>query len=109
TTCQPPVPRGLIYDALKNPKGIRCSVYDNQVTIYGRDPKTGFARRPLDNTGVQYGLAAFNAGKITAAQFLDLNERIGGYDDDGNAIDRRSVADHEALRIAYRTGRVNSA
>ena len=29
---------------------------------------------------MQYGLAALNAGVITKAQFLDLNERIGGYD-----------------------------
>ena len=39
-------------------------------SAHGRNPKTGFARRPLDNVGVQYGLVAFNAGAITAEQFL---------------------------------------
>ena len=33
---------------------------------FGFDQATGFARRALDNVGVQYGLGAFNAGKISA-------------------------------------------
>lgn len=41
------------------------------VNVYGRDPATGFARRPFDNVGVQYGLAAFNAGAIPFEQFAD--------------------------------------
>ena len=28
------------------------------MNIWGRDPKTGFARRPMDNIGIQYGLTA---------------------------------------------------
>jgi hypothetical protein len=32
------------------------------------DPATGFARRPVDNIGVQYGLAALNVGVIDATQ-----------------------------------------
>jgi len=62
----------------------------------------------MDNVGVQYGLVAFNAGKISAVQFLELNERIGGYDIDGNIIASRTVADRKALRMAYETGRMNS-
>jgi hypothetical protein len=58
--------------------------------------------------GVQYGLKAFNAGRIDAEQFLDLNARVGGYDLDGNMVATREVADRKALRIAYRTGRVDS-
>ena len=58
--------------------------------------------------GVQYGLKAFNAGQINAEQFLDLNARVGGYDIDGNIVAAREVADRTALRIAYRTGRVDS-
>jgi len=46
------------------------------VVSAGRDPKTGFARRPLDNVGVQYGLEALNAGVITKDQFLELNDKI---------------------------------
>jgi hypothetical protein len=108
-SCDPSIPKSEVYNALTNPHGARCTLQDNQVTVYGRDRKTGFARHAFDNTGIQYGLAAFNAGKITAAQFLDLNEHMGGYDADGRPAAARSTADPEALRIAYQTGRVNPA
>lgn len=107
-TCNTVVPKSLVYDAKTNPTGLRCDFYDNEVTVFGRDPRTGFARRPLDNVGVQYGLMAFNAGKITPEQFLELNQKIGGYDQDGIIVADRSKADPSALRTAYETGRVNS-
>jgi hypothetical protein len=108
TICPAPaVPPELIYDPVTNPTGARCTWFDNAVNLFGRDPATGFARRAMDNVGVQYGLVAFNAGKISAAQFLELNERIGGYDIDGNIVAARTVADREALRLAYETGRLN--
>jgi hypothetical protein len=97
----------LIYDSVTNRTGARCDIYDNQVNVYGKDPATGFARRPLDNVGVQYGLEAFNTGRITAEQFLDLNMHVGGYDPDGNIVPRRSTADPDALRKAYENGRMN--
>ena len=101
--------RGVLLPATdgRTPCSARCGIHDNQVNVYGRDPKTGFARRPLDNVGVQYGLVAFNEGLITAEQFLELNERIGGFDADGNIVGARSDADPVALRIAYETGRMN--
>jgi len=102
------LPRESVYDPVKNPRGVRCDLFDNQINVWGRNPTTGFARRPLDNVGVQYGLAAFKAGSISAEQFLELNEKIGGYDADGNIIPERMIADSEALRIAYQTGRVNT-
>ena len=108
-TCAAVVPRSQVYDQKTNPTGVRCTIQDNAVKVYGRDPKTGFARRALDNVGVQYGLAALNAGIITAEQFLELNERIGGYDADSNIVSARTAADPVALRRAYDTGRVNSA
>ena len=108
TSCNAVMPKSNLYDAKTNPTGLRCDLYDNQLNVFGRDPKTGFARRPLDNVGVQYGLVAFNNGKITAAQFLELNQRIGGFDQDGNIVAARSKADPIAVRIAYETGRVNS-
>ncbi len=108
TACDASVPHALIYDARANPKGARCDVYNNQITVYGRDPGTGFARRPLDNVGVQYGLVAFNSGKITGEQFVELNENVGGYDIDGNIVPSRTVADPHALGTAYETGRVNT-
>ncbi len=106
--CDLSIPAPLVYNPATNQGGARCDTYDNMINAFGPDPRTGFARRPEDNVGVQYGLGAFNAGKITAAQFIDLNQRIGGYDDNGNIVPARSVADPEALRIAYRTGRADS-
>jgi len=106
--CPPVLPPAARYNATTNPKGARCDVFDHTVNIYGRDPKTGFARRPLDNVGVQYGLAALNQGVITKEQFLELNERIGGFDNDGNVSPARSQGDLAAIRAAYRTGRLTS-
>ena len=63
------------------------------VNVYGRDPATGFARRTLDNVGVQYGLKALQERRLHVDRFLDLNEKIGGYDNDGNVRAARSVAD----------------
>jgi Tannase-like family of unknown function (DUF6351) len=103
-TCPSSLPKELIYDPSSNPHGTRCTFYDNEVNVFGRDPKTGFARRTLDNVGVQYGLVAFNAGKIDAEQFTELNERMGGFDDDGQITSNRTVADPEALRVAYQYG-----
>jgi hypothetical protein len=107
-TCGAGVPKALAYDPVTNRKGARCDIYDNEVNTYGRDPQTGFARRPLDNVGVQYGLVAFNRGQISADQFLELNEHAGGYDVDGNMTATRTVADPAALRIAYQSGRMNT-
>lgn len=98
-----------IYDSSTNPKGARCTYQDNLVNVFGRDPKTGFARRPFDNVGIQYGLKAFNSGKITFEQFIDLNRRAGGHDIDGNVVAARTTADAVALRIAHQSGRVNDA
>jgi hypothetical protein len=78
------------------------------VNSLGIDRKTGFAQRPIDNLGVQYGLAALNSGAITVDMFLDLNKNIGGYDSDGNYVSARTVADDDALKAAYRSGRVTN-
>jgi hypothetical protein len=105
--CDPlAVPASLMYDPVANRGGARCTYQDNLVNVYGLDPGTGFARRPFDNVGVQYGLAALNAGSISFEQFADLNARIGGHDIDGKVVSSRTLGDREALRIAYRTGRI---
>jgi hypothetical protein len=98
----------LRYDPVRNPRGVRCDVFDHAVNAYGKDPVTGFARRPLDNVGVQYGLRALKSGAISPAQFLDLNDRIGGFDADANLVPLRTVADPQAVRTAYRTGRLTN-
>jgi uncharacterized tannase-like protein DUF6351 len=110
TNCDPDaLPAAAIFDPKTNRTGARCTYQDNMINVYGRDPRSGFARRPFDNVGVQYGLRALNEGKITFDQFLDLNRRVGGHDIDGNVVSGRTVGDPEALRIAYETGRLNDA
>jgi hypothetical protein len=94
------------YDPVTNPIGARGDIYDHHVNVLGRDPVTGFARRPLDNVGLQYGLQVLNAGKITKDQFLDLNEHIGGFDIDLNHIAQRHAADTQAVITARESGRV---
>src|SRR5262249_55110518 len=104
--CDASVPKNMIYDRTSNLRGVRCDIFDNAINIYGRDPKTGLARRPLDNVGVQYGLVAFNSGSIDAEQFVELNEKIGGFDADGDIVAARTAADPESVRIAYQRGTV---
>jgi Tannase-like family of unknown function (DUF6351) len=95
------IPMSLRYDAKTNPHGARPTVFDVAKNIYGVDPKNGFALRPFDNVGVQYGLAALAASAITPKQFLDLNEKIGGYDIDANYVAPRSIADAQSLKRVY--------
>ncbi|MCI0390351.1 MAG: DUF6351 family protein [Acidobacteria bacterium] len=97
-----------VYDPVKNPRGVRCTMQEMRVNIYGRNPETGFARKPQDNIGLQYGLAALNSGAISVDEFLELNEKIGGNDIDGNFIPQRSVGDLLALRAVYESGLINS-
>lgn len=106
--CDLAIPKELIYDPVLNPDGVRCTIFDDLVNILGVDKATGFARRSLDNVGLQYGLDALSEGIISVKQFLDLNENIGGYDVDGVITTERTKADKKALRIAYETGRVQS-
>lgn len=106
--CNPAIPKTLAFDPAANPAGARCDYFDDMVNVYGKDHKTGAARRPLDNVGVQYGLAAFNAKQISFEQFIELNEAIGGHDVDGNIIATRDTADPAALKLAYQTGRINT-
>ena len=86
--------------------GVRATVYDHTVNVYGLVPDTRAARRPLDNEGVQYGLAALNNGEISVRQFLDLNRDIGGFDRDMNHVPERHQSDPEAARRAIESGRI---
>lgn len=104
----PVVPPELRYDPVTNPSGARGTLWDSNVASLGDDPATGFARTVYDNVGVQYGLKALNGGAITKAEFLDLNEKIGGRDADGNIVPNRSNGDPKAIERAYRHGRVTS-
>jgi hypothetical protein len=106
TFCPAVLPPELRYHPILNRTGARCDIFDHNVNVYGRDPSTGFARRVIDNTGVQYGLQALNDGVLRVDEFLDLNAKIGGYDNDGNIMPGRAIADVQALRAAYQTGRI---
>src|SRR5439155_13708938 len=59
---------------------------------------------PFDNVGVQYGLRALNARAISTADFLKLNEKIGGFDQDANYVAARSAGDAGAISRAYKGG-----
>lgn len=112
--CSAEIPVAMEYHPQTNPSGIRCSIYDGMRNIFGEklyadvSAEREFARAPHDNVGVQYGLAALNAGRIDKALFLDLNENIGGWNIDVQAQPQRTEADEDAVRIAYQTGRVTN-
>ncbi len=95
----------LRYDST-NLNGVRATVYDHTVNVYGSVPGTSIARRPLDNVGVQYGLGAFNAGIISFEQFANLNRDIGGFDRDLNHEPVRHRSDAEANKRAIESGRI---
>ncbi len=107
--CPATLPIAQRYNATTNPRGVRCSIFDHNINVYGKDPVTGFARRPIDNTGVQYGLRALNDGVISVDQFLDINANAGGYDQDGKFMASRTVGDAQAMRASYQSGRLTSA
>jgi hypothetical protein len=101
-----------------NPDGVRCSLNDYMVAVFGRRKKElgwtgaeqrlgrGFANRPVDNVGVQYGLNALEHGFITGTQFVDLNEKIGGLNIDGQVQPERSEAPPGVIARTYRSGMV---
>jgi hypothetical protein len=96
------------YDPIANPTGPRCDFFDTNANLLGRDPETGFANRPTDNVGVQYGLDALNLHQLSTTEFLELNTLVGGFDVDGHPQPQRMVADEETLERVYRGGFVNS-
>ena len=104
--CDGAVPDEVRYDRLRNPDGVRCTLQDATASFWGRDRETGFARRPYDNVGVQYGLRALRSGAISPEQFVDLNRRIGGFDLDARNTAARTRMEPAVARRAYRFGLV---
>jgi len=102
----PGVPAEDVYSE-SNPDGVRCTLQDYMVNVFGRQGD-GKARRPFDNVGIQYGLSGLNAGTITPGQFADLNAEIGGADMDAEPQAERMEADPIALDRVYRSGSVNT-
>ena len=106
--CPSAIPAGWTYDPVTNRSGARCDLYSSIQNLLGIDSSTGFAARPLDNVGVQYGFKAYQAGTISAEQFVQLNELIGGYDNDGNFQAQRTAGNELAVTRMYEYGRVVS-
>ncbi len=111
---------GTRYDDETNPAGVRCSVLDTLVNQLGPRPESvwgaeeraagrGFGGVPFANAGVLYGLEALRERQITTAQFVDLNEAVGGLDVDSRRTDERTPGDTASVAMAYRTGLVNEA
>jgi hypothetical protein len=86
----------------------RCNAWSWAESIWGKVPGSPAAFDTRDNEGVQYGLKALKDGKITAEEFVTVNEVIGGIDRDSTPRSARSTADVQALEIAYRAGIVAS-
>ncbi|HEX2134074.1 MAG TPA: DUF6351 family protein [Actinophytocola sp.] len=108
-SCPDAVPERARWDIRDNLNGVRCTASEQWVNQLGRDPRTGFVRSTLDNTGVQYGLAALESGTLSAERFVRLNAGIGGYNVLGDRVAERMSADRTALRRAYRSDLLNSA
>jgi Tannase-like family of unknown function (DUF6351) len=106
--CPSAIPVSTLYNPVTNPNGIRCTSFEQIATQLGRNPANGFAWRPLDNIGLQYGLTALQSGAITPEQFVSLNEHVGGYDVIGQVIPQRVAADPIGVVRSYETGRVNT-
>ena len=104
----PSVPAGQTYDPQKNPGGVKCTLQDYMVNVFGKR-KDGFANRPFGNDGIQYGLQGLLNGELTVGQFVDLNSHIGGLDYNDNTQSARSTPDLIGLDRVYTSGAVDSA
>lgn len=83
--CGAGFPASIVYDPRTRPQGVRCSVHDMLVAIYGTFKDTDGnvkPQLPYDNTGLQYGLKALQSGAISSEDFVRLNEGIGSYTND---------------------------
>jgi hypothetical protein len=113
------VPAEERYHPETNPGGVRCTIQDDAINIFGPRPESawtaqehelgrGWAGVPIDNVGVQYGLQALRDGIITPAQFIDLNAKIGGVEyTDILHTPERMEADATTLANSYRSGLIN--
>ncbi len=92
-----------------NPKGVRCSMQDFMVNVFGRRRSDGYAGRPYDNVGVLYGLEALMNGAILPTDFVDLNVKVGSHDINYKWQPQRVAADRPALAYGYQSGAFNEA
>ncbi|MGH2830717.1 MAG: DUF6351 family protein, partial [Actinomycetota bacterium] len=95
------------YNPQTNPDGCRGTLPDYMISVVGARPEDGFGKLAYDNVGVQYGLTALRSRLILPEQFVDLNEKIGGFDIDINFTPGRREADPGSLRTLYQSGQIN--
>lgn len=104
----PDVPAADVFDPKTNPGGVKCTLQDYMVNVFGKRPD-GFANRAFGNVGIQYGLDGLLSGQLTPAEFVDLNTHIGGIDINGDISPQRSAPDPIGVDRAYSSGAVDSA
>src|SRR2546423_6989536 len=104
----PDVPADQVYNPKTNPNGVKCTLQDYMVNLFGKRAD-GFANRPFGNDGIQYGLQGLLNGELTAAQFVDLNTKVGGVTKDDTYQVARSKPDLIGLQRAYTSGAVDEA
>lgn len=104
----PDVPASKVYHPGTNPHGVKCTLQQYMVNVFGLR-KDGFANRPFGNDGIQYGLQGLLNGEISPADFVDLNAKVGGLTQNDTYQRARSRPDLVGLRRAYRSGAVDSA
>ena len=103
-------PREQVYDATTNPKGVRCSLQDYMVNVFGRRAQDGFARparRQRRHRVRAQGAAGGHdhAGPVRRPQ-RQARRRATSTTTRPRA---RAAADRPALERVYRSGAVNQA
>jgi hypothetical protein len=96
-----------MWNATTNPHGTRCTLQDYNVNALGTRASDGYANRPIDNVGVQWGLQALQAGSITATQFADLNSKIGDLDINFQPQPQRAQGDVAGIVHMYQTDQLS--
>src|SRR5947209_6666212 len=120
TGCGAGVPSSEVYNPETNPEGVRCTLADYMINVFGPRPESlwgpvekkighGFAGLSVDNVGVQYGLQGLMEGVISPAQFVDINSKVGGATIDLKPQAERFAANEPALKRSYLSGAVNEA
>jgi hypothetical protein len=108
--CGTGFPAALVYNPTTNKNGLRCDDVEHVQPQVGRFVDTDGVlktKSPHNNVGVQYGLKALTTGVITAEDFVNVNENIGGYDLDLVWHPSRTVSDTSTLTTYYTGGLVS--
>jgi Tannase-like family of unknown function (DUF6351) len=107
------------YNPTTNIGGIRCNTADFSINVFGPRPESewgpeekelghGFANLAYSNRGVLYGLSALREGKITPAEFVDVNKKIGGVNPESIVVEsERDSGNPTGFKNAYRSGMIN--